>query len=490
MELHALALDLEKKLGRIPLLDAHTHLDASHLAARGLHDILLYHMVVSDLASAGCPDRARLPEHPSDGEARSRIERALPYLPAIRNTSCSWGLRIILEDLYGWRQPVTAGNWSKLDGLIRERARDPGWPREIARRAGIARSSTELWRRGEGAADAMLQYSLEWAFFVRTQWGENDTAVYELEKAWSEGRPGAPSPVSSSAPRPEPARRIHTLADVHAALDAYVDAIPAEVLSTAQHLSTDIEFRAVDEHAMRRALRRRPRASREERDIYASYIIEGFFRRLESRRPGVVFQFSLGAEPLPFETGCRLEQRTIARLAEMIAGHPGISFQCFLAAGHANQALCTLARELPNLSLAGYWWHAFFPSFIERTMGERLDMLSTAKQVGFFSDAYTMEWSYAKAAIVRSCLSRVLAARVASGQYDRTEAERIARAILFETPQELLSLEPAVSHVRSTHDGGASGTRRGGQRETPAAPRDPASASQKTTPKAHSARSR
>ena len=483
MDVHALGLDLERKLGKVPLLDAHTHLDASHLAARGLADILLYHMVVSDLVSAGCPDRARLPEKPSDEEARARIQRALPYLSGIRNTSCSWGLRVILEDLYRWRQPVTAANWSKLDGVIRERAKDPAWPREIARRAGISRSSTELWRRGDGAADSMLQYSLEWAFFARTQWSENDTALWELEKAWSEARPSAPSPVSTTAPRPEPARKVRSLADVNAALDAYVDAIPIEVLTTAQHISTDIDFRMVGDREMAAALRRRGRAGREERDIYASYIMEGFFSRLENRRPVLVFQFSLGAEPLPFETAGRLEQKTIARLAGMIAGHPAVPFQCFLAAGHANQALCTLARELPNFSLAGYWWHTFFPTFIERIMAERLDMLSTARQVGFFSDAYTMEWSYAKAVIVRSCLARVLAARVASGQYDRSTAEGIARAILFETPQELLGMEPAVSHVRSTHDGGQSGTRRGGARENGPAP-------QKPMPKARTARGR
>ena len=36
-------------LNAIPLLDIHTHLDAAHLTARGLHDILLYHMVEQDI---------------------------------------------------------------------------------------------------------------------------------------------------------------------------------------------------------------------------------------------------------------------------------------------------------------------------------------------------------------------------------------------------------------------------------------------------------
>lgn len=443
MDLTALAAEIEESLKPGPMLDVHTHLDATHLAARGLHDILLYHMVVSDLVSAGCPDRSRLSEAPSDGEARDRMERALPYLPAIANTGCAWGVRIILEDLFGWREPVTGANWERLDAIIRERAQETGRGREIQGKAGISRSVTELWRRHDGRADGMLQYSLEWAFFGRAQWGEFDTAVWELERAWSEGAPSAPSPIGQNAARPVPARTIRGVGDVHEALDAYVEAIPANVLGTAQHISTDIDFQVVDERTMAAALRRRPRAGRQERDVYASYILEEFFRRLEARRPGVMFQFSLGAEPLPAETASRLSQATIASVAEIVARHPGIRFQCYLSSAHANQALCTLARELPNFSLAGFWWHNFFPAFIERVIRERLDMLSAARQVGFFSDAYTMEWSYAKAVIVRRLLSRVLADKVAHGQYDTPAALAAAREILFEAPRRLMGMEPA-----------------------------------------------
>jgi glucuronate isomerase len=443
MDLNTIARDIEEALIPGPMLDVHTHLDATHLAARGLHDVLLYHMVVSDLVSAGCPDRSRLPEWPTDGEARARIERALPFLPGIANTSCAWGVRIILEDLFDWRKPVTAENWTTLDGAIRERAGVQGRAAGIQAKAGIRRSCTELWRRHDGRADAMLQYSLEWAFFGRAQWGEFDTAIWELEKAWSEGAPAAPAPIGPDAKRPVPSRTIRTVADVHDALDAYVEAIPQNALGTAQHLSTDIDFQAVDERGMASALRRRSRAGRPERDVYASYIMEEFFKRLEARKPGVMFQFSLGAEPLPAETASRLSQTTLASLAEIVARHPGIRFQCYLASGHANQTLCTLARELPNFTLAGFWWHNFFPAFIERVIRERLDMLSASRQVGFFSDAYTIEWSYAKAVIVRRMLARVLADKVMLGQYDTPTALSVAREILFESPQHLMGMKPA-----------------------------------------------
>jgi hypothetical protein len=54
-----------------------------------------------------------------------------------------------------------------------------------------------------------------------------------------------------------------------------------------------------------------------------------------------------------------------------------------------------------------------------------------------------MEWSYAKALIVRRMLSRVLADKVIQGQYDTTSALAVAREILFESPRRLMGMQPA-----------------------------------------------
>ena len=102
----------------------------------------------------------------------------------------------------------------------------------------------------------------------------------------------------------------------------------------------------VTDSEMEAALPRRAHAGVAERDIYAAYVHEHFLTALERHADKIVFQFSLGAEPLPFETGSRLNQRTIGELGDMMARHPRLRFQCFLASRHANQSLCTLAREL------------------------------------------------------------------------------------------------------------------------------------------------
>ena len=92
----------------------------------------------------------------------------------------------------------------------------------------------------------------------------------------------------------------------------------------------------------------------------------------------------------------------------MIGRHPRLQFQCFLGSRHTNQAWCTLARELPNLSLAGYWWHNFFPDAVRQVMAERLEMLPVNKQVGFFSDAYCVQWVYGETRLVEKQIARVL----------------------------------------------------------------------------------
>ncbi len=449
-----LTSQIEDGLNEIPLLDIHTHLDATHLAARGLYDILLYHMLISDLVSAGCPSRERLPESPSQEEANARVEEAIPYLPYIQNTSSFWGVRLILRDLYGWSEPITASNWRTLDQRIRERSSDQNWPRQIFKRAGIRRAGTELWRRHDGEYDDLLQYALEWAFFTRTQWSapdvntdgsmqENDISLYELERAWNQSEPGAPLPVTMGGVRPPLPRTIQTIDDVKAAIAHYVSCIPyGRILSTAQHLSTDIHFHAVSDEEMAEALIRRAEATLDERDVYASYILEAFLTELEKHANEIVYQFSFGAEPLPFETAAKLRQDTLFEVAAIIARHPRLRFQVFLSSQHANQTLCTLARELPNLSLAGYWWHNFFPTIIRKVMSERLDTVATNKQVGFFSDAYCADWTYAKSVIVRKQLAEVLAQKVRQGQYTTDQALSIARQILFNSPQTLLGMQP------------------------------------------------
>ena len=432
---------MRETLRQTKLVDAHTHIYADHPAARGIADILLYHMVVSDLYSAGCPGGARLSNRPTEDEVERRVTEALPYLPYIRNTSCFWGVRMILKDLYGWEREITADNWRELDALIKSRGCGKTRAKEIMDAAGILRSNTEIARRGRGDCDDLFTYAMEWSFFTRSQWGVFDTALIELEYAWNMDEPGDPLPVTADLKALHFAKKVGTVEDVDAAITHYIDRTPFDQLvSITSHLSTDISYRTVSRAEMASALERREQATERERDIYANYIFEAFLSAFEKSGADTLLQFSIGAEPLPFETGSKLRSETVFEIASVIARHPGVRFNFYLANMAQNQALCTLARELPNVSLTGCWWHNFFPSYIKQIASERLDMVAANKQIGFFSDAYCMDWSYAKSMIIRECFAGVFAERIDRGQYTRTAAEQIAREIFADGPARLLGI--------------------------------------------------
>ena len=107
-----------------------------------------------------------------------------------------------------------------------------------------------------------------------------------------------------------------------------------------------------------------------------------------------------------------------------------------------------MCRELPNFSLAGFWWHNFFPGAMRQVLTERLDMVPVNKQIGFFSDAYVAEWAYAKVIMVRKQMAEVLAEKVSQGQYTPAEAIAVAREILFETPQSLVGMTPVPGQFK------------------------------------------
>ena len=105
----------------------------------------------------------------------------------------------------------------------------------------------------------------------------------------------------------------------------------------------------------------------------------------------------------------------------------------------------TLARELPNLSLAGYWWHNFFSGAMRQVMAERLEMLPISKQIGF-SPTHTVSSGPTRRR--PSCASNWPGCSSARSSRGITTGKRPATSrgrFYFESPQSLLGMAPRTS---------------------------------------------
>jgi hypothetical protein len=154
---------MEEPLPTLPILDIHTHLVGGRLDARGLHDMLLYHMAASDLCAVGSPTGMRLKRLPSfyaDEEAHVRIREALSFLSHVQTTSSPWAVRIVFSDLYRCKELLMADSWHRLDALICGSADDRASHHSVLDHLNIGRTGLELARRGASEDDDRVQYAL------------------------------------------------------------------------------------------------------------------------------------------------------------------------------------------------------------------------------------------------------------------------------------------------------------------------------------------
>ncbi len=65
--------------------------------------------------------------------------------------------------------------------------------------------------------------------------------------------------------------------------------------------------------------------------------------------------------------------------------------------------------DLPQRGHQWTLWYSNTPSFIYRDLAARLEAIPRTKQIGYYSDAYKLEFTLQKFAMYKRVLSRVLA---------------------------------------------------------------------------------
>jgi glucuronate isomerase len=421
--------ELRETLDRVPVVDPHCHLSPARPAAADLADIVLYHHVWIELLSAGLPPEtvstSGLPHELIDPglPPLDRVKAALPYLAHLRNTTCGYLLRTLLADLYDVPGgQLTADNVAAVAAEVARRAADPGWLRAVLvdrchyEKAltveGSGAGASDLIERGREGVPTNLTsgkagpqetlHQIEQRL-GRQIWraGDYGAGMYELGKEYS-------------------AAGLHYVGLWLQAHFSYQPAQAEEITTAAIECVRDGRY-----------------VTAEEQSSFTCYGLQAFFEGLRTG-PLRTIQLLVGAEVLP-------PHRSVTQwgagfpgaLARLAGDNEDLHFNVSSASDQHLQDLAILAKHIPNISVAGYWWHTLYPRFIRKAIETRLDIVPANKIVSFFSDAYHAEWCYPKLKLVKRIFGEVLAERVAQGWITPEGALSLVRETWYGNPKRI-----------------------------------------------------
>jgi len=408
----------------VPLVDVHCHINGEHPAAEDPKEVVFYHYIVTELTSAGMPREALSP----DLSFEEVMRRTLPYFKLIRNTSTYWCLMKMLRDLYGFEgDEINENNWKDLRDAIISRTKEKDWYKRILTEKTKLRKGFLTFRHDEETP----KYDPN--FFVGALRIEplisrlNQDDIRGLEQS-----------VNAS---------IESIDDFEEAFSLLFKKFPKCVAVTASVLpeETFVETSKVEaEEPLKKRLSGLDLSASEMRNV-SSFAMGCALSLAEEH--DLPFQLMVGvrrpvagASP-PDYAIAGFETRALVSLCPLIHRFRNVNFDIFLANRVQSHELTVIAKNYPNVFVSGYWWYTFYPDIIEQILRERLQMLPRNKIGGFFSDAYVVEWTYAKASMVRLQLAKVLAEMVEDGYYTEDLAKSLVTDILIRNPEKLYKLK-------------------------------------------------
>jgi glucuronate isomerase len=116
----------------------------------------------------------------------------------------------------------------------------------------------------------------------------------------------------------------------------------------------------------------------------------------------------------------------------------GVTFPVSTLSPDAGAELVAYAWIYPNVVPLGHWWYSNIPAFIAADLRSRLQAVPKVKLVGYYSDAYKLEFVLPKFNMFRRVLAETLADDAIRGRgWSVERALELARLVLLENPRRI-----------------------------------------------------
>lgn len=380
-----LVQNLESALSKVPLIDPHSHIDPLAPVSKSLDDILGYHYYTELAHSAGMPQTVLA----KDADPRDRVREIVRFMDRYDNTAqYAWFVDIARTFLGFTGDRVTAKDADALFDAAQKAFAQPDWEQQVFNTTKLEK----IFLTNEFDDPLKGFDTAKYVPCLRT-----DTLVFHMDK-------------------PETRRRLHAATGVHVH-DA--STLRKALATTFMHftrngakacaISLPPQFHPAkfdDEHFY-------------EQMQFHDYhdLAPGIFWTIAEfcRDFKLPFDLMIGVNRRVYEKGVfqgqdLFDQRTsLIQYKELFNAFPDVTFPVSVLTSAQNQELVAYSWIFPNVLPNGHWWYSNTPPFIKKDLLERVTAVPKSKLIGYYSDAYKLEFVKPKYGMYRRILANVLA---------------------------------------------------------------------------------
>jgi glucuronate isomerase len=384
---------------KIPLIDPHTHINPLIPASSNLADLLGYHYY-TELAHSSGMRKSRI-ESPGGLSPRSLVGRLFTEgLPSVSNTvQYDWFLDIC-RLFFGWEDfEVSSNNWESLYDEAEKIMSNANWAEEVLRK-----SNVEALFLTNNFDDDLVGFNKD----VYIPCLRADELVFQLRA------PGVRERLISSSSM----NLTGSLASLREVLEERVKHfITAGCRACAISLPPDFapEFIPFEQatQAWESALQSH-QAFATSKDRSLSYWVFWTLSELCDQYE-LPFDLMVGVNRDVYRDGVHQgrdlfdSRMSLIQYAELFNSFPNVKFPVSVLASVTNQELVSYSWIFPNVITNGHWWYSNTPNFISFDLSSRLQSIPRNKQIGYYSDAYKLEFIAPKFSMYRKILASTLA---------------------------------------------------------------------------------
>lgn len=414
---------LRDELTKITLVDPHTHINPLAPASQTLADILGYHYYTELAHSAGLPKEAI--ENP-DFSPKQKVAALIDSLGSIDNTvQYSWLIEIC-QKFFGMADDrLHSGNWESVYESAETKFAAADWADSVLMQSNV--SAVFLTNDFDDPLEGFD--TAKYIPCLRT-----DDLVFHLARPQILQRLEAASNIG-----------VTDLSSLRAALEQrfqhFTDAgAKACAISLPPNFSPSPVADGRAAIALDAVLQQKTDAAAEHQQALSNRIFWTLAELCDQYK--LPFDLMIGVNRGVYAAGVYQGQDlydsrvSLIQYQTLLNSFPQVKFPISVLASVTNQELVSYAWIFPNVITNGHWWYSNTPAFIERDAAARLEAVPGNKQIGYYSDAYKLEFVAPKFAMYRDCLAKVLAETFIIGRgWSEQRALELGRKVLRENVQ-------------------------------------------------------